>query len=154
MEGNLSLSALNPIFYPKYWLGLTTSTWPIFAWTDGRTPGPDVFSTASTLYRHWGSYMWVALLPAGNSLQARHWRNLMWQTAAAGPHCWRAAAPQERERRAQQPGRMRGGGLPRAILHQRHGHGAVRHPQRIQGLGLERPELLGAAALRVHGAAG
>jgi hypothetical protein len=62
MEGNMTNLGLNPIFYPKYWIGLTTTSWPNFLWTDGKTPGPDVFNSASTLYRHWGSYMWAAAL--------------------------------------------------------------------------------------------
>ena len=60
-EGNLSSAAatlqLNPIFFPKYWMGLKSTIWPVFKWTDGKTPGPDVYNAASTLYRHWGSYM-------------------------------------------------------------------------------------------------
>jgi hypothetical protein len=86
-EGNLSLSGLNPIVFPKYWMGLTTSNWPIFSWTDGKTPGPDVFNSASTLYRHWGSYMWVARLPVGRQPA----RERAWPLACGAGSCWQLA---------------------------------------------------------------
>ena len=60
-EQGLAAAGMNPIFYPKYWLGLYLDDYPAYAWTDGLTPGPDVFSKAAAgaYYSHWGSYMWV-----------------------------------------------------------------------------------------------
>jgi hypothetical protein len=54
------LEKLNPIFYPRYWLGLQVDDWPAYVWTDGFTPGPDWLSNPSKYYNHWGSLGWVA----------------------------------------------------------------------------------------------
>jgi hypothetical protein len=37
----------------RYWLGLKSSAWYYYAWTDGFTPGPD-HTNQSLYYRHWG----------------------------------------------------------------------------------------------------
>ena len=49
--------AINAIFYPKYWLALKLVAYPTYRWTDGYTPGPDVFGGRETgqYYSHWGS---------------------------------------------------------------------------------------------------
>jgi hypothetical protein len=43
---------LNPVYYPKYWMGLQSTKHPTFRWTDGYTPGPDGLTGA---YTNWGS---------------------------------------------------------------------------------------------------
>lgn len=55
--------ALNPLWFPKYWLGLSTvDDWPYYSWDDGVTPGPD-YPTSGKYYRHWGSFQGTAAEP-------------------------------------------------------------------------------------------
>ncbi len=55
--------ALNPLWFPKYWLGLSTvDDWPYYSWDDGVSPGPD-YPTSSKYYRHWGSFQGTAAEP-------------------------------------------------------------------------------------------
>jgi hypothetical protein len=54
--------ALDPLWFPKYWLGLSTVvSWPYYSWDDGVSPGPDYPS--SRYYRHWGNYQNTAAEP-------------------------------------------------------------------------------------------
>jgi hypothetical protein len=69
--GNLSSGvSLSPIFFPQYWLGLSTvSKWPYYSWDDGVTPGPD-YPVAGVYYRHWGNYMNTSAEPNEGALCA------------------------------------------------------------------------------------
>jgi hypothetical protein len=133
---------MNPIFYPKYWLGLYMDDYPAYAWTDGYTPGPDVFSKASAgaYYTHWGSFMWVV---AAAQCISSSWTSA--PTLTQPPPVLQVCAG-----RAQQPRAVRGGRLPAALLHQRHQRPAVWHTQHRHGMGLERPGLQPDTPLRVH----
>jgi hypothetical protein len=62
--------ALNPVFFPKYWLGLSTvEDWPYYSWDDGVTPGPD-YPRAGTFYRHWGNFQNTSAEPNEGALCA------------------------------------------------------------------------------------
>ena len=55
--------ALDPLWYPKYWLGLSTvASWPYYSWDDGVSPGPD-YPSNSKYYRHWGNFQNTAAEP-------------------------------------------------------------------------------------------
>ncbi len=55
--------ALNPLWYPKYWLGLSTvASWPYYSWDDGVSPGPD-YPSSRKYYRHWGNFQNTAAEP-------------------------------------------------------------------------------------------
>ncbi len=84
-ERNLSTLgslALDPVFFPRYWLGLRVAVWPNFGWTDGKTPGPDIYNSAVDVYRHWGSFRWAQGRQAGGSA----WCGELWQLmSGSGP---------------------------------------------------------------------
>jgi hypothetical protein len=69
--GNVSSGvALNPLWYPKYWLGLSTvDDWPYYSWDDGVTPGPD-YPSNNKYYKHWGNYENTAVEPNDGALCA------------------------------------------------------------------------------------
>jgi hypothetical protein len=52
----LKPTMLNPIYYWRYWIGLSTPSWNpnTFAWQDGFTPGP---SRLKGDYLNWGTYV-------------------------------------------------------------------------------------------------
>lgn len=57
----ISNGLLLPSYHKFYWIGLSTSLWPTFLWSD-HSPGPD-----SSTYEHWGRYM------PGNEPEPNNW---------------------------------------------------------------------------------